>query len=428
MGDQLLRGGAMLNLVATSRCVALHAGARAVGCFAVPSRGWFSTVRRVLVAVLLALASTGAVVVAAAAASSEPAVGAWGPLVDFGVPGTHMVLMHTGNVLLWRKGDEARVGDPSTGQLTPVADPFPGAPNFHCAGQVVLSDGRVFAGGGTLTKNPTGITSTSTFDPATDTWTRTAAMNDPRWYPSVTVLGSGDVLAANGEDANGVDVPTYEVYGAASNSWTRLTGADRHEDVYAFHALLPDGRVFEASPRPTTWMLDLGSHLWSPGPPSGWRTVPFTESDAIYAPGKILRAGGTTIPDLVAASGATDRAMTIDFNAAAPAWQDTSPMAFARRRLNLVILADGEVMAVGGTAVRDDPASAVLAGEIWNPDDGQWRTVASMAAPRGGGPRDAPRGGAAAARGAGAGRGGGAGHGGSRHAAHRPGLLAALPV
>jgi hypothetical protein len=47
-----------------------------------------------------------------------------------------------------------------------------------------------------------------------------------------------------------------------------------------------------------------------------------------------------------------------------------------------VILADGEVMAVGGTEMADDPTKAVLAGEIWNPATGRWRTVASMAQPR----------------------------------------------
>lgn len=57
-------------------------------------------------------------------------------------------------------------------------------------------------------------------------------------------------------------------------------------------------------------------------------------------------------------------------------------MAFARRRHNLVLLADGEVMAVGGTAQGDDASQAVLAGEIWNPATQQWTTVASMTEPR----------------------------------------------
>jgi hypothetical protein len=48
----------------------------------------------------------------------------------------------------------------------------------------------------------------------------------------------------------------------------------------------------------------------------------------------------------------------------------------------MVILADGEVMAVGGTQQGDDPTQAVLAGEIWDPGTRQWTTVASMDQPR----------------------------------------------
>ena len=53
-------------------------------------------------------------------------------------------------------------------------------------------------------------------------------------------------------------------------------------------------------------------------------------------------------------------------------------MSFARRRMNLMLLADGSVMAIGGTASGDDASKAVLAGEIWDPATEQWTTVESM--------------------------------------------------
>jgi len=57
--------------------------------------------------VLLALALLGALSRPARAASPDHA-GEWGPVLDFGVPATHQVLMRTGKVLFWRAGDEAR--------------------------------------------------------------------------------------------------------------------------------------------------------------------------------------------------------------------------------------------------------------------------------------------------------------------------------
>jgi hypothetical protein len=335
----------------------------------------------VLAVLLVLLAGTVALAEPRAAAAPPDQAGEWGPVMSWSVIGTHMVLMRNNRVLVWHNGDEAEVWDAASNQLTPVPAP-PGISNFHCAGQVVLPDGRVLVIGGTLTRNHQGIRTAAAFDPATNAWTLLSPMNHPRWYPTGTVLADGRVLVANGEDQAGIDVPFFEVYDPAANTWTDLPGATRHQDVYAFNALLPGGQVMEASPRPISQLLDLGRQAWTLGPTSSWRTLPFTESDAIYAPGKIIRAGGTTIPDLVKTQSATNRVQTIDMTSPTPGWQEASPMAFPRRRLNLVLLADGQVMAVGGTAQADDPAQAVLAGEIWNPGTGQWTTVASMAVPR----------------------------------------------
>ena len=55
-------------------------------------------------------------------------------------------------------------------------------------------------------------------------------------------------------------------------------------------------------------------------------------------------------------------------------------MAFPRAFHNLVLLPDGDVLAVGGELSRDgwDSSQSVLAGEIWSPASETWRTVAWM--------------------------------------------------
>ena len=87
----------------------------------------------------------------------------------------------------------------------------------------------------------------------------------------------------------------------------------------------------------------------------------------MYAPGKILRAGG--------GDPAIARTQVIDMTAATPRWEETGPMAFPRRRMNTPILLDGSVMAVGGTRRSDDKTQAVLQGEIWNPATKTWSEV-----------------------------------------------------
>ena len=291
-------------------------------------------------------------------------LGSWGPVLDLGASAVHSVLMRNGKILLYRFSTHARVFDPTDGSITLTPTSLG---NVFCGGHVVLADGRVLAFGGQLTL-PKGIKQAATFDPLTNTWTEVASMNFARWYPSGTVLADGRVFVGNGNDENGSVVKAFEVYDPATNSWSVLAGADRTQPLYAYNFLLPSGRVFEGAPKAATGLFDLGTNAWSAGPPASFASS--HGSAAMYRPGKIVRLGG--------GDPAGARTAVIDMTAASPAWQETSPMAFARRRQNAVILADGSVMAVGGTGRSDDPAAAVLAGEIWNPDTKTWKTVAEM--------------------------------------------------
>ncbi|MDQ2695926.1 MAG: carboxypeptidase regulatory-like domain-containing protein, partial [Pseudomonadota bacterium] len=213
------------------------------------------------------------------------------------------------------------------------------------------------------------------FDPFTNTWTEGAPMNWGRWYATATTLPDGRVLATSGDDANQQRVTVPEIYDPAANTWTLLTGASRSQGLYPLMFVLPDGRVYEAGSKAATALLNTsGSGSWTAGPTNSFGSSGYAESAAMYGPGKVLRAGG--------GDPAFANAAVIDMNAASPRWRDISPMSFPRRRHDLVILADGGVMAVGGTRQADDVNQAVLEGEIWNPVTEQWTVVAAMAEAR----------------------------------------------
>jgi galactose oxidase-like protein/Kelch motif protein len=335
--------------------------------------------------VVVIVGSLFAVVASALAATPQQLQeGQWGAVFNLGVAATHQVLMHNGKVLLWRAGDEAKVWDPENpGRLADTPEPFPMAEaNFHCGAHVVLADGRVLVLGGGDTPH-FGHNVSAVFDPTTQTWTRMANMTSARWYPTATVLSDGRVLAANGEDSTGLktDVSTVELYDPAANAWTVLPGADRAQPIYSANYLLPDGRLYEAAPRKTTGFLNFATNRWTPGPVSGWTTNSYSESGAMYRPGKIIRSGGTP-SELAATDAATPKTGVIDLTSSSPRWEETTSMAFPRRRHNMVIMADGQVMAVGGTRQGQDVDQSVYEGEIWNPDTKRWTTVARMAQPR----------------------------------------------
>jgi hypothetical protein len=98
----------------------------------------------------------------------------------------------------------------------------------------------------------------------------------------------------------------------------------------------------------------------------------------MYDDGKILYAGGDASPP-------TNTAEVIDLSQGSPSWSFTGSMAHARRHLNLTVLPNGEVLATSGVAGVgfNDVSAGVHAAEMWNPETGQWRTMASSAITRG---------------------------------------------
>jgi hypothetical protein len=115
----------------------------------------------------------------------------------------------------------------------------------------------------------------------------------------------------------------------------------------------------------------------------GWTTVGNRNvadrrlgSAVMYAPGKILYAGGGDPP--------TSSAEVIDLNQGSPAWRSVPGTQFARRQMNATLLADGQVLVTGGTsgAGFNDVTSPVYNAELWNPATESWSIMAREAVPR----------------------------------------------
>jgi PKD repeat protein len=296
-------------------------------------------------------------------------VGQWGSVLDWGVQAKHMVLMHNGKLLVWSQGDQARVWNPDTGQFTLTPAPFG---DVHCAAQVTLADGRVMVVGGQNVGTHIGIPTTSIFNPVTGTWSRGADMAYARWYPTLTTMADGRAFVSSGDDQNKARVDTPEIYDPATDRWTSTT--PKSQGLYPFTYQLPSGKLYEAGTKTSTSFFDATTGTWSGGPTAKFGSASYSESGAMYAPGKILRAGG--------GDPAMNRTQVVDMTASSPAWEETAPMANPRRRMNTPILLDGSIMAVGGTRTSDDASQAILEGEIWSPDTKTWSRVASMAEAR----------------------------------------------
>jgi hypothetical protein len=301
-------------------------------------------------------------------------VGAWEPINDWGIFGKHMVLMHNGKVLVWPTGADAFVWDPATNTKTAVPALFG---DLHCAAQTVLPDGRVIVLGGVIVSPHDGINVAAIFDPTTGLWSQATPMHYARWYPTSTTLADGRVLVTSGDMPGDIRALLPEIYDPAANTWTVMSNASKDLGLYPNMFVLPDGRAFAAGTKTNTYLLDTNNPnaAWTNGPTNAFGSSGYAESSAMYAPGKILRSGGGD-PSIA-------KAAIVDMTATTPAWKQISPMNIPRRRHNLVILADGQVMAVGGTREADNlgdgiTTGAVYEGEIWNPATEQWSVTARM--------------------------------------------------
>ena len=330
----------------------------------------------VLISALALLFGIGAQQSAGTLSANADQVGEWSSVVSWPTMGKHMVMLPHGKALIFSTGANVHVWNIASNSFKPVPATFG---DLHCAAHVTLADGSALVVGGVNVTPFIGIKVATTFDPVTESWTNRTPMKYARWYPTATTLADGRVLATGGTDELKAKVRIPEIYDPATDTWTELPGASKSQPLYPFMYVEPKlGRLYDAAPKAATEFLDVnGAGSWSTGPVSGWDNQAggcCSEAGAMYGNGKIIRAGG--------GDPAHARTGVIDLSAASPQWRETAPMAFARRRQNLVILADGNVMAVGGTAAADDVTKAVLAGEIWDRDTETWTTVASMAVPR----------------------------------------------
>jgi hypothetical protein len=141
--------------------------------------------------------------------------------------------------------------------------------------------------------------------------------------------------------------------------------------------LAPNGKVFLAGfSQPSRYLDVSGTGLWST---VAYRNVAdrVLGSAVMYAPGKILYAGGGNGAPRYD-QGPTASAEVIDLNQASPSWRSVGSMAFARRQMNATLLADGSVLVTGGTSAPgfNTQGGAVHEAELWNPETETWTTMA----------------------------------------------------
>jgi hypothetical protein len=312
-------------------------------------------------------------------AQTDPSVvGQWASVAPLPFYTTAIHLLPSGQVMFYSgdagiPGNDTRAWDPATSTTALLAKP---GYDLFCSGHAYLGDGRLFFAGGHIS-NSVGLPNSSTYDAASDVWTRGPNMNAGRWYPTVTTLANGDVVVLSGDMDTTVGAnPLPQVFQAASRTWRDLTNAQLKFDLYPRMHLAPNGQVFNSGPSQLTRYLDTSGT-------GAWTVVAYTTygyrgygSSVMYDAGKVLVMGGGDPP--------TNTAEVIDLNASSPSWRAVASMAIPRRQINATLLPDGKVLVTGGTSGPgfNNATTPVYPAEMWDPATERWTTMASAQTPR----------------------------------------------
>jgi len=324
---------------------------------------------------VLTMSQAVAVVVSFDRPANAALLGQWGSPISWPSQAVaiHANLLPDGRVMTWGRTVHAPVlWDPIGGGFSGVSEPV----DLFCSGHTLLPDGRILIAGGHSGVDGKGIMSSVIFDYTSNSWQQAATMRNGRWYPTNLTLANGEVLTISGGDTAGVLNVIPEVWSPGGingeGGWRALTAATASLPYYPMMFVAPNGTAFVAGPNQATGYLNTsGTGSWSSGPSRTFGGRDYG-SAVMYDAGKILVVGGGS---------PTRSAEVIDLNAGgAAAWRRVDSLSVARRQMNATLLADGTVLATGGsnatgfnTMPTDD---RVLAAERWDPATEKWTPLA----------------------------------------------------
>ena len=359
-------------------------------------------------------AVTGSSRATAQTTASDPLVmGRWSSPFVIPVVGVSAVLLHTGKVMFWSydpvnyhnpKKSNDGVGfiwDPATREGYNIPPPE----NIWCAGQTILSDGRVYVAGGNL-RYPDGnappgqsawegTLTNYTFNPLANIWAKQPDMLRGRWYPTVTQLADNRVVITSGIDESGsgainnvveVLTPDPNIDGIGR---INAVGFHNASGLYPLQFLLPSGKMLEAGPNAdSSFQLDPATWNWSGLPRLTsdhyylGNGVSYTDASVLPARQVIMVSGGYNYNPPLANAPLAANEWLDGFNPSA-GWKPYPQWQTARHNANTVMLPDGALLTVGGNrgvyGYEDPEFSAELYSRPADDVTGSWRKVAASA-------------------------------------------------
>ncbi|MFI6107971.1 galactose oxidase-like domain-containing protein [Streptomyces sp. NPDC051310] len=231
-----------------------------------------------------------------------------------------------------------------------------------------------------------GIKDAFEFDPVAEKYIKVDPMNEARWYPTLTTLKDGKVLALSGLDEIGQIVPGKdEIYDPKTKTW-EYTGFERRFPTYPAIFLLDDGKLFYSGSNagygpadvgrdPGIWDLETNKFTKLPGLSDADRME--TSATVMLPPAqdqKFMVIGGGGVGESQESS---EKSRLIDLKDPNPRFRDGASLDKGTRYPSASLLPDDSVLVTGGSEdYRGRSGSNVLEARTYDPKSGRYTRVA----------------------------------------------------
>lgn len=217
----------------------------------------------------------------------------------------------------------------------------------------------------------TDVTYPALLDP---TWSTTGSMAAARNSHSVSALQNGDVLAVGGS-SGGSGLASAEIYSRAHGVWAATGSMLSARSAHSANEL-PDGSILvlggyslDGSSSET---YDPATGVWSaagamPSARAAHASISLTD-------GRVLATGGIN-----PSNNYSYDALAAIYDPFTRAWSPSATMASSRALHSLLRLADGRILAIGGSP---SGGAATASCEIYDPGTNVWTATGSMATAR----------------------------------------------
>lgn len=227
------------------------------------------------------------------------------------------------------------------------------------------------------------ISGTEIYSPTTNAWTPELSMNIPRTNHTATLLKNGKVLLAGGiskdENNSQFEVSSAEAYNPINHAWTLVAPMNEIRSEHTA-TLLPSGKVLVAGgndsalkgevydPETNTWQLTAPSH----DPRRGHQAT-------LLPDGRVLITGGYFWVSQIAKTFLSSAEI---FDPNTQTWTLAEPMSMPRESHTATLLPNGTVLVTGGQTYNGQDSTALA--EIFDPQTNTWHSVSPMKQPRAG--------------------------------------------